>query len=93
MLNWLRKKGAPLGDAELVQTIRNFLVSNAASELVKPLSSEMQTFYEVVSLDLEIGSGASFEQYFRWSSKEQIERVLTQLEQVGLDEIVGLPRR
>ncbi|MCK0153354.1 hypothetical protein MWU49_06555 [Alcanivorax sp. S6407] len=90
MMNWLRKKATPLGDAELVQIITDYLVGDAASESVKPLSPEMKTFYEVVCLDMEIGSGASFEQYFRWSSKEQIERVLSQLGRVGLDEIIGV---
>lgn len=90
MLNFFTRKAAPLDDADLVQKITDCLVGGAASESAKPLTPAMQTFYDVVCLDMEIGSGASFEQYFRWTSKEQIDRVLSQLELVGLDDIVGI---
>jgi hypothetical protein len=39
---------------------------------------------------MEVNSGASFEQYFRWSRLEQIARIVSQLETVGLTEVAQI---
>lgn len=41
----------------------------------------------IEQFDLEIGSGASFEQYFRWAEKAAIEDIVRKLYALGLNEI------
>lgn len=48
--------------------------------------------YEIDRLLTEVNSGTSFEQYFRWSRLEQIVRIVSQLETVGLTEVAQITR-
>lgn len=48
--------------------------------------------YEIEMLSQEVNSGASFEQYFRWASVEELSRVVERLESVGLPEVAQLTR-
>jgi hypothetical protein len=48
--------------------------------------------YEVEMLSQEVNSGASFEQYFRWASVEEIGRAVGRLEALGLAEVAQLTR-
>jgi hypothetical protein len=43
-------------------------------------------------LSQEVNSGASFEQYFRWASVEEICRAVGRLEALGLAEVAQLTR-
>jgi hypothetical protein len=43
-------------------------------------------------LSQEVNSGASFEQYFRWASVEEVSRVVDRLESLGLPEVAQLTR-
>lgn len=49
--------------------------------------------YEVEMLSQEVNSGASFEQYFRWASVDEIERIVDRLEDLGLHEVAALTGR
>ena len=77
-----------LTDTELVRKIADGLIGEINSPGKPPETDEMQIFYDVYCLDMEIGSAASFEQYFRWSGKEQVDEILNQLREVGLQEII-----
>ena len=48
--------------------------------------------YEVEMLSQEVNSGASFEQYFRWASVDELSRVVDRLESLGLPEVAQLTR-
>ena len=51
-----------------------------------PDTEELKFVYEVEHFQQEIGSGASFEQYFRWSDKAEIDGIVDKLERLGLAE-------
>jgi hypothetical protein len=48
--------------------------------------------YEIELLSQEVNSGASFEQYFRWASVEEVGRVVDRLEALALPEVAQLAR-
>jgi hypothetical protein len=77
-----------LSDSELVGRISNSLIGDINSPGNPHATPEMQLFFDIFCLDMEIGSGGSFEQYFRWSSKEQVERIVAQLEEADLNAII-----
>jgi hypothetical protein len=56
------------------------------------LSAADTVIYEVEMLSQEVNSGASFEQYFRWASVEEISRVVGRLESLGLPEVAQFTR-
>ena len=62
----------------------------AARESNSPITPEHQLVYDVDYLLLEANSGASFEQYFRWASVEEIRRVVPALRKVGLTDVADL---
>jgi uncharacterized protein DUF4375 len=49
--------------------------------------------YHIEMLSQEVNSGASFEQYFRWASVEEISGVASRLESLGLSEVAPIVRR
>ena len=49
--------------------------------------------YHVAMLAQEVNSGASFEQYFRWASVEEIGEAAGRLESIGLAEVAQIVRR
>ncbi len=51
-----------------------------------------QTIYDVDYLFMEVNSGISFEQYFRWASVEEIKRIENSLNRVGLNDIAKLTK-
>lgn len=51
-----------------------------------------QTIYDVDYLFMEVNSGVSFEQYFRWASVEEIKRIENSLNRVGLNDIAKLTK-
>jgi hypothetical protein len=49
--------------------------------------------YNIEMLSQEVNSGASFEQYFRWASVEEISGVVDRLTSLGLSEVAEIVRR
>ena len=58
----------------------------------RKLSAADTVIYEIEMLSQEVNSGASFEQYFRWASIEEMSRVVDRLESLGLPEVAQLTR-
>lgn len=56
------------------------------------LSPADQLLYEVEMLCQEVNSGASFEQYFRWASLDEIRRAPARLEELGLPALARVVR-
>ncbi|MDF2447180.1 MAG: hypothetical protein K0S46_2416 [Moraxellaceae bacterium] len=50
----------------------------------RDLLAPEQLLYEVEMLSQEVNSGASFEQYFRWASLDEIRQAPARLEELGL---------
>lgn len=63
---------------------------SAAREGGRAISAAHQAIYDVDYLLAEVNSGASFEQYFRWASLEEIARIVPALRTVGLDDVAEL---
>lgn len=55
-----------------------------------PVAPWMQRVADVDQLVMEVNSGASFEQYFRWASLEEIERIVPTLRETGLPEVAAI---
>lgn len=51
------------------------------------LAQSLPLYYEVYCFDMELGSGASYEQYFVYSDLEQIHALRGHLTAVGLSEL------
>ena len=49
--------------------------------------------YHIEMLSQEVNSGASFEQYFRWASVEEIGEAVSRLESLGLSDVAQIVRR
>ncbi len=49
--------------------------------------------YHVEMLSQEVNSGASFEQYFRWASVEEIAETVSRLESLGLSDVAQIVGR
>ena len=49
--------------------------------------------YHIEMLSQEVNSGASFEQYFRWASVEEIGEAASRLESLGLSDVAQIVRR
>ena len=49
--------------------------------------------YHIEMLSQEVNSGASFEQYFRWASVEEISEATGRLESLALPEVAQIVRR
>lgn len=61
-----------------------------AQESGMPVRPEQQLVYDVDYMLMEANSGASFEQYFRWASVEEIRRVVPALRAIGLSDVAEL---
>src|SRR6185503_16596658 len=49
--------------------------------------------YHIEMLSQEVNSAASFEQYFRWASVEEIGEAVSRLESLGLSKVAQIVRR
>jgi hypothetical protein len=49
--------------------------------------------YNIEMLSQEVNSGASFEQYFRWASVEEISEAVDRLTSLGLSDVAEIVRR
>lgn len=59
----------------------------------KTLAAPDLMVYHIEMLSQEVNSGASFEQYFRWASVEEISQVVGRLESLGLGDVAQIVRR
>jgi hypothetical protein len=59
----------------------------------KALGAAELMVYHVEMLSQEVNSGASFEQYFRWASIDEISQAAGRLESLGLPEVAEIARR
>ncbi len=82
-----------LNDADLVAAIGEALIGEMDAPGKVPETRELQLFSDIYNFDLEIGSGASYEQYFRWASKAQIDNLLSQLSALDLDTLTDSTRQ
>jgi len=72
---------------QVVRAVAGNLIGKIGEPAAKPPETDaLKLFYDLYDLDLEIGSGASFDQYFVWASPEQIQRIVGQLEYLELYE-------
>jgi hypothetical protein len=80
-----------------ISTEENEAVVREICELVeksgkdnKTIETYQQVVYDIDYLLLEANSGASFEQYFRWATIDEIKRIEAALNTVGLKDISKL---
>ena len=59
----------------------------------EPVANDLLMVYEIDYLLMEVNSGASFEQYFRWANVEQINRIVSFLQITGLSDIADLTQK
>ncbi|MEE9363956.1 MAG: hypothetical protein V3U92_15250 [Cellulophaga sp.] len=53
----------------------------------KKISESEMLVHEIESLSQEVNSGASFEQYFRWKGKREVDSILSYIEKINLPEV------
>jgi hypothetical protein len=75
---------------ELVARVYTQALESRADD--RELDASDAVVYEIEMLSQEVNSGASFEQYFRWASVEEVSRVVDRLESLGLPEVAQLTR-
>jgi hypothetical protein len=59
----------------------------------KKLNASDQLVYEIEIMLQEVNSGASFEQYFRWASIEEISMIIGHLQTLGLSDVADIVLR
>ena len=59
----------------------------------EPISVEQRVIHDVEHMMQEANSGASFEQYFRWASLDEINAILSHLQRLGLEDVAALVTR
>lgn len=65
----------------------------AAVEAKTKITPEQQNIYDIDYFVMEVNSGASFEQYFRWASVDEISRIIHALRTVGIEDIADLAEK
>lgn len=70
---------------EIVFLIANDIIGEIGKPGAAPNTPELQRFFRVFVFDTELGSGASFDQYFNWSSSDDVAKIVEDLETLGLD--------
>lgn len=66
---------------------------SSALEKGQAVKPEHLVVYEIDYLVMEANSAASYEQYFRWASVEQIGRIISALRMVRLEDVADLTER
>jgi hypothetical protein len=99
------KKGAkPTGKAgntamEMATSGNEELVSRVYTQALqdrhdgRKLAAADLMVYHIEMLSQEVNSGASFEQYFRWASVEEISEAVSRLESLALPKVAQIVRR
>lgn len=59
----------------------------------RPLDAADLMVYHIEMLSQEVNSGASFEQYFRWASVEEISEAVSRLESLALSDVAQIVHR
>lgn len=85
----MTQASSPASEALLTDAYARALQDRAEGLELSPAD---QLLYEVEMLCQEVNSGASFEQYFRWASLEEIARAPARLEELGLPALARLVR-
>ena len=65
----------------------------AAVEAKTKITPEQQHIYDIDYFVMEVNSGASFEQYFRWASVDEIGRIVHALRAAGMEDIANLAEK
>lgn len=79
--------GTEANDAIVREVYERVIAATAAK---RPVTTQDQIIYDVNYLVMETNSGASYEQYFRWATPDEIGRVVNALRAVGLEEVAVL---
>jgi hypothetical protein len=82
------QEGIGMNDSDLVQRLGDALIGEMDAPGIEQTTDEMRLFFDVYCFDMELGSGASYDQYFHWASKLNVESILKQLEAIGLEALV-----
>ena len=92
---WLQGDGVmEISTSENEAIVRSICEAVTADrESGKPIKPDHQVIYDIDYLLMEANSGASFEQYFRWASVEEIRRVVPALRKVGLPDVAELTEK
>jgi len=69
----------------IVFRIANDIIGEIGNPGAAPNTPELERFFRVYNFDSEVGSGASFDQYFNWSSSDDVDKIVEDLETLGLD--------
>ena len=77
-------------NAQIVSAIYN--AGLAAEDERRALSADLQVICDVEHMMQEVNSGASYEQYFRWASIEELQRIEKNLAMLGLTRVLALTR-
>ncbi len=80
-------------DDKLVSVIAGNLIGEIGKPGEPPDSLELNRFFRIYSLDLEIGSGANFDQYFNWSNSSDLREVVADLKAIGLHDHVRVTQK
>ena len=84
--------------AELSTAENDELVSRVYTQALQDRADGRQLaaadlmIYHIEMLSQEVNSGASFEQYFRWASVEEISEAIPRLESLALSDVAGIVR-
>lgn len=84
---------------EMATTENEELVSRVYTQALddrhhgRPLDEADLMVYHIEMLSQEVNSGASFEQYFRWASVQEISEAVPRLESLALPEVARIVTR
>jgi hypothetical protein len=59
----------------------------------QPLSADVRLLYNIEHMMQEANSAASFEQYFRWATLDEMSEVCSQLIYLGLSDVAAIVQR
>ena len=76
---------------KLISDVYTKVLEDRAAD--RRLSDAEQVVYEVEMLSQEVNSGASFEQYFRWASRDELAKIQSRLRALGLAEAADITQR
>ena len=78
---------------KLVSAVAGSIVGEIGKPGEAPDTPELERFFRVYTLDTEIGSGASFDQYFDWSGSSEVRKIVEDLKMLGLDLHAAVTRK
>lgn len=69
-------------NCDLVSTVYTRVMEQVHAE--KPITDDENFIYQIELLSQEVNSGASFEQYFRWVGKPELDQILGHVKSLDL---------